>query len=289
MVERTIRLGLLEFGDLSLRDIVETAWLAEELGFSRFWLAEHLGLLENTLLVTPLVASATSRIRVGPAGVLLRYYPPALIGRDGLLLEQAYPGRIDLGLAGGRHPEGRDLRFLDGRTHLHEPEVLEEKLRIVAETIAAHERAEERPELWFLGASDSAHRGQSAARLRAHFSLSLMHLTTPPSPLPIRAYREEEARLGLAGGQAGIAIALACVESARARAKHRSPHGVLGKAIVETAAVCRERIEELCDEYDVSEVSILECSEGLERRSASMRMLVEAFGGRVGREVKRRR
>ena len=126
MGERGVRLGLLEFGDLGLRELIETAQAAEELGFARFWLAEHLGLLENTLLVTPLVASATSHIRVGPAGVLLRYYPPALVGRDGVLLEHAFPGRIDLGLAGGRHPEGSDSRFLDGRTHLYEKETLEE-------------------------------------------------------------------------------------------------------------------------------------------------------------------
>jgi alkanesulfonate monooxygenase SsuD/methylene tetrahydromethanopterin reductase-like flavin-dependent oxidoreductase (luciferase family) len=282
MGERPIRLGLLEFGELPFQDVIKTAQLAEKLGFARFWLTEHRGLIENTLLVTPLIASATSRIRVGPAGVLLRYYPAALVGRDGVFLERAFPGRIDLGLACGRHHEGTDLHFLDGRTHLHAPETLEEKIRVVAETVAAHEPAEERPELWLLGSSDSPKRGQSAARARAHFSLSLMHRATPPSPLVIRAYREEEERLGLARGQAGVAIQLACVESARERKRHRSPYpGIPGKAIVETAAVCRERIEEICREYDVSEISILESSVGIERRCASMRMLVEAFGGLI--------
>jgi alkanesulfonate monooxygenase SsuD/methylene tetrahydromethanopterin reductase-like flavin-dependent oxidoreductase (luciferase family) len=290
MGERRIRLGLLEFGDLTLREIIRTAQVAEELGFARFWLAEHLGILENTLLVTPLVASATSTIRVGPAGVLLRYYPAALVGRDGVLLEHAFPGRIDLGLAGGRHPEGSDSRFLDGRTHLYEKETLEEKIRVVAATLAEHAPPEARPELWLLGSSDSAHRAQSAARLHAHFSLSLFHDATPPSALPIRAFREEEARLGQARGHAGVAIALACVESARARARHRSPFPrIPGKPFVETAALCLERLEEICDQYDVSEVSILECSEGLERRCASLRMLVEAFGKPARAEKKPRR
>jgi alkanesulfonate monooxygenase SsuD/methylene tetrahydromethanopterin reductase-like flavin-dependent oxidoreductase (luciferase family) len=282
MGERPIRLGLLEFGELPLRDVIKTAQLAEELGFARFWLTEHLGLIENSLLVTPLIAGATSRIRVGPAGVLLRYYPAAVVGRDGVFLERAFPGRIDLGLAGGRHREGTDLPFLDGRTHLHAPETLQEKIRVVAETVAAHEPAEERPELWVLGSSDSPERARAAARAHAHFSLSLMHRVPQPSPLAIRAYREEEERLGLAPGQAGVAITLACVESARARKGHQSPYpGIPGKAIVETAAVCRERIEEICREYDVSEVAILECSVGIERRCASIRMLIEAFGGRI--------
>ena len=50
---------------------------------------------------------------------------------------------------------------------------------------------------------------------------------------------------------------------------------------METPAVCRERIEELCGAYDVSEVSILECSFGVERRLASIAMLGEAFAGRL--------
>jgi alkanesulfonate monooxygenase SsuD/methylene tetrahydromethanopterin reductase-like flavin-dependent oxidoreductase (luciferase family) len=296
MGERRIRLGLLEFGELPLPEIVQTAQLAERLGFSRYWLAEHIGPLQNTLLATPVVAGATSRIRVGPAGVLLRYYAAACVARDGIFLAQAFPGRIDLGLAGGRHGEGMDLPFLDGRTHLYAPETLEEKIRVVAETLAApepasrgHERRRpepaselvaERPELWLLGSSDSPWRARSAALVQANFCLSLLHKPAPPSPLAIRAYRKERRRLGLAPGIAGIAIALACVESAREQKRHRTPHtGIFAKTIVETAAVCRERIEALCREYDVREVSILESSAGPERRWASMQMLAEAFGG----------
>ena len=282
MRTRRIRLGLLDFGDLPLPAVIRSARLAEELGFSRYWLAEHVGLVENALLATGLVAAATSRIRVGPAGVLLRYHPAACVGRDGIYLARGFPGRIDLGLAGGRHPKGGDREFLDGRTHLYAPETLEEKIRIVARTVAAHAPAKERPQVWLLGASDSPRRACSAARLRTEFCLSLLHDVKPPSPLPISAYRREARRLGRNPGRASIAIALACVASARARARHRPAHaGIPGTAIVETPAVCRERIEELCRTYDVSEVSILECSVGLERRLASIAMLAEAFAGHL--------
>ena len=280
MRTRRIRLGLLDFGELPLPAVIRSARLAEELGFSRYWIAEHAGLVENALLATGLVAAATSRIRVGPAGVLLRYYPAACVGRDGIYLARGFPGRIDLGLAGGRHRAGGDREFLDGRTHLYDRETLEEKIRIVAKTVAAHAPAKERPQVWLLGTSDSPLRACSAARLRTEFCLSLVHDVTPPSPLPIRAYRREARRLGRTPGRAGIAIALACVASGRERARHRSAHaGIRGKAIVETPAVCRERIEELCRAYDVSEVSILECSFGVERRLASIAMLAEAFAG----------
>ena len=162
-----ILLGLLDFGELPLPAVIRSARLAEELGFSRYWLAEHAGLVENALLATGLVAAATSRIRVGPAGVLLRYYPAARVGRDGIYLARGFPGRIDLGLAGGRHPDGGDREFLDGRTHLYARETLEQKLRIVARTVAAHAPAKERPQVWFLGNSDSTLRARSAARLGA--------------------------------------------------------------------------------------------------------------------------
>src|SRR5688572_16599674 len=213
MRTRRIRLGLLDFGELSLPAVIRSARLAEELGFSRDCLPEHDGLVENALLATVLVAAATSRIRVGPAGVLLRYYPAACVGRDGIYLARGFPGRIDLGLAGGRHRAGGDREFLDGRTHLYDRETLEEKIRIVAKTVAAHAPAKERPQVWLLGTSDSPLRACSAARLRTEFCLSLVHDVTPPSPLPIRAYRREARRLGRTPGRAGIAIALACVAS----------------------------------------------------------------------------
>ena len=274
----TFRLGLIEFGELPLASILSTARLAEELGFARYWISEHRGLIESALLVTPLVASATSRIRVGPAGVLLRYYPAMSVARDGILLEQAFPGRIDLGLAGGRHAAGQDEPFLDGRAHLYAPETYDEKLRIVGETVAAHRPARERPELWVLGSSESASRGQSAARAHACFSLSLMHGAEVPGPTAIAAFRAEERRLRRRPRTVGIAVLLSCIESARERRRHRTPFpGLRGPVIVEDAAVCRERLEELCERYDASEVSILECSHGAERRAASMQALMEAF------------
>ena len=55
-----------------------------------------------------------------------------------------------------------------------------------------------------------------------------------------------------------------------------------GKVFVDIPARCREHIEEVCERYGASEVSVLESSEGSERRCASIRMLAEAFGGLSG-------
>jgi luciferase family oxidoreductase group 1 len=49
-----------------------------------------------------LVASATSRIRVGSGGVMLPNHAPLVVAEQFALLEAAHPGRIDLGI--GRAP-----------------------------------------------------------------------------------------------------------------------------------------------------------------------------------------
>jgi alkanesulfonate monooxygenase SsuD/methylene tetrahydromethanopterin reductase-like flavin-dependent oxidoreductase (luciferase family) len=276
-----LRVGLLEFGDLTLGAIIDVAQVADTLGYSRFWLAEHAGAIENARILTPLVAGSTSRIRVGPGGVLLRYSAAASVGRDGVLLERVFQGRIDLGLAAGRFPPGVDAEVLDGRTDAYVPSTFEAKLRVVSETVSRHEPEAERPEVWFLGGS--VQRGESAARLHAHFALSLIHTPAPPTPDAIRAYREEEARLGLAPGHAVIALAMSCVESPREVEGYVSPYpGMPGNPFVGTGASCRERLEEMCAAYGATEVSVLEASHDFERRRASLTMLAEACGGLQG-------
>src|SRR5262249_55073771 len=58
---------------------VRLAKIAEESGYGRYWIAEHHG--PNLSCASPevmiaAIASATNRIRVGSAGVLLSYYSP---------------------------------------------------------------------------------------------------------------------------------------------------------------------------------------------------------------------
>ena len=56
----------------------------------------------NPPVLIGLVASATSRIRVGSGGVMLPNHAPLVVAEQFALLEAAYPGRIDLGI--GRAP-----------------------------------------------------------------------------------------------------------------------------------------------------------------------------------------
>ncbi|MCU1337861.1 MAG: luciferase family oxidoreductase, group 1 [Bryobacterales bacterium] len=90
----------------ALRNSIELARRADQLGYGRYWLAEHHGtpgLACNSpeVMIGP-VAAATSRIRVGSGGVMLPHYSPLKVAENFSMLSALFPGRIDLGI--GRAP-----------------------------------------------------------------------------------------------------------------------------------------------------------------------------------------
>src|SRR5882762_1592274 len=100
---------------------VNLAQHVEQLGYKRYWLAEHHSISGLACSATPVlighVDAATKTIRVGSGGVMLPNHAPLVVAEQFGTLEALYPGRIDLGL--GRAPGGdfqtmrplrRDLR-----------------------------------------------------------------------------------------------------------------------------------------------------------------------------------
>lgn len=90
---------------------------AEQLGYHRYWLAEHHGLpgvgCAATAVLIGHVAEATSTIRVGAGGIMLPNHSPLVIAEQFGTLESLYPGRIDLGVGrapGSDAPTARALR-----------------------------------------------------------------------------------------------------------------------------------------------------------------------------------
>ncbi len=97
-------------GPDALRNTIDLARLCDELGYSRYWVAEHHGgpMLAGAapeVLIGP-IASATRRIRVGSGGVMLPHYSPFKVAEAFSLLAGLYPDRIDLALgrASGTDP-----------------------------------------------------------------------------------------------------------------------------------------------------------------------------------------
>jgi luciferase family oxidoreductase group 1 len=93
-------------GSAALRNSIDLAQLADRLGYTRYWLAEHHNLASIASSAPEVmigqVAAATSRMRVGSGGVMLVNHPPLMVAERFKVLEALFPGRIDLGL--GRAP-----------------------------------------------------------------------------------------------------------------------------------------------------------------------------------------
>ena len=85
---------------------IALARLADELGCTRFWVAEHHnmpGIASSApAVLIGAVAAATERIRVGSGGVMLPNHAPLVVAEQFGTLAALHPGRIDLGL--GRAP-----------------------------------------------------------------------------------------------------------------------------------------------------------------------------------------
>jgi alkanesulfonate monooxygenase SsuD/methylene tetrahydromethanopterin reductase-like flavin-dependent oxidoreductase (luciferase family) len=101
----------------ALRNSIDLSCHAERLGFRRYWFAEH-HLNAGVAGVSPavvigLIASATSRIRIGSGGVQLGHRTALSVVEEFGLLDAAYPGRLDLGL--GRS-SGRPARRQKGES-----------------------------------------------------------------------------------------------------------------------------------------------------------------------------
>jgi len=153
------------------------ARVADELGFERYWLAEHHNMpavgSTNPPVLISLVAGATERIRVGSGGVMLPNHAPLVVAEQFALLEAAYPGRIDLGIgrAPGTDPvTGWALRHGAGGVSddnvLRFPEYVDDTLAMMdaagvtmsvggrRHELRATPAARSVPTIWLLGSSD---------------------------------------------------------------------------------------------------------------------------------------
>ena len=97
---------------------------ADELGYRRYWVAEHHNMpavaATNPPVLIAMLAAATERIRVGSGGVMLPNHAPLVVAEQFALLEAAFPGRIDLGI--GRAPGTDPLtRYVAARRRLRRP------------------------------------------------------------------------------------------------------------------------------------------------------------------------
>lgn len=165
---------------------IELAQLADDLGYTRYWCAEHHGLrgVSNPCpeVMLARLGSVTKRIRIGSGGVMLPYYSSFKLAEQFMMLEALFPNRVDLGV--GRAPGGdmRTAQAVAAGTYNRGdifPQQVGELVGLMNGTLPddhlAHgvllqPQVETRPELWVLGSSDFG--GLLAAQLGLRFAFA---------------------------------------------------------------------------------------------------------------------
>jgi luciferase family oxidoreductase group 1 len=153
----------------------ELAQRADQLGYTRYWVAEHHNMPSVAATSPPVLiahlAANTSQIRVGSGGVMLPNHAPLAVAEQFALLEAAHPGRVDLGIGRApgsdpltsyllRKPAGRDDGDID-----QFPEYLDHVAAMMSASgvrvsmpqqdyiLKATPAATSEPRLWLLGSS----------------------------------------------------------------------------------------------------------------------------------------
>ncbi len=225
----------------ALRNSVQLAQLAEERGFSRYWVAEHhnmpgIASSAPAVLIAHL-ASATARIRVGSGGVMLPNHTPLVVAEQFGMLEALHPGRIDLGI--GRAP-GTDpvtaaalRRSVDALSADDFPEQLMDLLGFFSgdfpeehpyRAITAVPGRGNMPSIWLLGSS--GYSAQVAGLLGLPFAFA--HHFSAENTIPaLRLYRETfRPSTVLEQPYAMIGVSVICAESDEQAARLAAP-GIL--------------------------------------------------------------
>lgn len=164
-------------------DSLDLAKKAEELGYHRFWFAEHhsLAAYPNAapeIMVTHFLNN-TEKIHLGSGGVMLPHYVPLKVAETFNTIANFFPGRVDLGM--GSNPGRQAVRdALDSnlKTYIDQEDAMRDIRDFVSETptrygdLKVYPRPTILPSLWTLSASEaSAYR---AARLGIGYVYSVL-------------------------------------------------------------------------------------------------------------------
>ena len=117
--DRSLTLGVLDQSPIrsgetaadGLKETVKLAQATEQLGYARYWVAEHhnthtfAGTSPEVLIGQ--IAARTNAITVGSGGVMLPHYSALKVAEQFRVLDSFYPGRLELGI--GRAPGSDQL------------------------------------------------------------------------------------------------------------------------------------------------------------------------------------
>ena len=204
----TIKLGVLDQSPIgrgetatdAIRHSTMLAKRCEELGYHRYWVAEHhasdtLASSSPEILITHLAAE-TRRMRIGSGGVMLSHYSPYKVAENFRLLEVLYPGRIDLGVGRAPGSDGLTAAALAYGNPLgieYYPAKVKDMLAFVSgrepiteafRNLKATPVAKTAPQVWMLGSS------YDSAAYAARFGLAYSHAHFIAPQVAVEAMRQ---------------------------------------------------------------------------------------------------
>jgi len=189
----------------ALRQTIATAQAAEQLGYHRFWVAEHHGMPAIASSAPPVligaIAAATSTIRVGSGGVMLPNHSSLVVAEQFGTLAALHGDRIDLGL--GRAPGTDPLTtsvLRRGATNETVDDFPNQVIELLAwfgtipplengigSRVIAVPGLGDSPELWLLGSSDFS--AQLAGMMGLPFAFAHHFAGGPNTRLAFETYR----------------------------------------------------------------------------------------------------
>jgi luciferase family oxidoreductase group 1 len=248
-VERPVRLSLLDLVPVArgttpgqaLHHSTRLVRRAEELGYHRYWVAEHHSMpgiaSSSPAVLLAHLATATEHMRLGSGGVMLPNHSPLVVAEQFGMLESLHPGRIDLGLGRAPGTDGVTARALRRSDQLSDGEDFPQQLaELVAfldgtfppehpyASVKAVPHAPTRPDIWLLGSS--GYSAQLAGLLGLPFSFA-HHFsaanTEPALELYRRAFRPSET---LDEPYAMIGVSVVCADTAEHARWLAAPQGL---------------------------------------------------------------
>ncbi len=279
--------GVLDLGALDVHGTLEVAAAVDPLGYGRFWVTEHHdegAPHANPSMMAAMVAAVTPTLRVGPSGVLLRYYTPLAVAHTAMLLEALFPGRIDFGIASARAPSAAAAALGGGLPD--DDATLDTRIR----TFLAILRRETDlvplpadgapPPVWISGNSPA--KAGLAASLGAGLASSSFHTSVPMSPDIFDRYRDTfEPRPELPAPVTALAVSVLCADtSAEARMYHEVYQRLFGyeQTIIGTPAQCADELVALQRATGADELLIAPRQNTTAEAIRGLRAVAEALG-----------
>lgn len=188
----------------TVQQSIEAAQIAEQLGYSRIWFAEHhnsAGLASGSPeIMIAHVANQTKSIRLGSGGIMLPNHSPLRVAENFRLLNSLFPGRVDLGM--GRAP-GTDQKTALALRRNPEALAADDYPELIAELLAYDDGTIPAghpfagivpipadgvlPPIWLLGSSGFS--GQLAAEMGLGFSFA-SHINRSAAVQAMNTYRD---------------------------------------------------------------------------------------------------